>query len=199
MMLLISGATQTVQRVQCHLIGRLHSPRTGNYVNSLWPWAADNDCFQGLDPIAYQIMLNRISGVGNCLFVVAPDVVADCVATSELWYEWQEKLLLCGQPRAFVLQDGQEDRELPHAEAYFIGGSTDWKLSEAAADCVDEGISRGAWIHMGRVNSLKRLQQAFDLGCNSVDGTGMSKFPDTIIPRMLGWLHHIHLQGKPLG
>jgi len=41
---------------------------------------------------------------------------------------------------------------------------------------------------MGRVNSFQRLQYAFELGCDSVDGSGFSMFPDTYIPKFLRYL-----------
>lgn len=198
MLLLVSGATATVQRTRDHHVGRMYSPAAGNVLRWDRPWCGDNDCFSGFSPTGYEKFLYSVRGIPNCRFINAPDVVGDSDGTIRLWWEWYERLLACGQPRGFVLQDGQEDRQIPYSEAYFIGGSTDWKLSECAADCVEEAKRRMSWVHMGRVNTLRRLQQAYDLGCDSIDGTGMSRFPDTIIPRMCRWISRIEMQGKLL-
>ena len=93
-----------------------------------------------------------------------------------------------GLPVAFVLQDGQEDLPLPEADCYFVGGTTKFKLSQTAHDLVREGKTRGALIHMGRVNSLRRLQTAQDMGCDSVDGSSASMFGDVHIPRFCAFL-----------
>lgn len=44
------------------------------------------------------------------------------------------------------------------------------------------------WVHMGRVNSKKRLDTARAMGCDSVDGTYLTFGPDTNLPRLLSWL-----------
>lgn len=56
-------------------------------------------------------------------------------------------------------------------DALFIGGTTRWKLSEAAHELAAEAKRRGKWLHMGRVNSWPRMQIASAMGCDSVDGT----------------------------
>jgi len=140
------------------------------------PWAADNAAFSGFDPAKFTRLLNRIAGEPRCLFAVCPDVVADARATLALWPWWACLIRSKGLPAAFVLQDGQEDEAMPDADAYFIGGSTDWKLSTQAADLAAEAKRRGKWLHCGRVNSLRRLRLAYRMGCDSVDGSGYSRF-----------------------
>lgn len=71
----------------------------------------------------------------------------------------------------------------------FVGGDTAWKLGTAAAHLVTEAIARGLWAHMGRVNSLRRLRHAADMGCHSADGTLLAFGPDVRLPQLLGWLH----------
>ena len=41
-----------------------------------------------------------------------------------------------------------------------IGGTTSWKLGPAAAGLAAQARRRGLWVHLGRVNSLKRLRYA---------------------------------------
>jgi hypothetical protein len=60
-------------------LGRLFQPRHYSSVDLTAhagiPWAADNDCFQGLNAERYFTMLDRLKGLPGCLFVTIPDVV----------------------------------------------------------------------------------------------------------------------------
>ena len=90
MRLLVTSAHPTLQRYPQEHLGRLIQPRHYSSIEetaaSGMPWAADNDAFNGgFDVDAYSKMLDRISGLPGCLFVVAPDVVGDWRATAELW------------------------------------------------------------------------------------------------------------------
>jgi hypothetical protein len=69
-----------------------------------------------------------------------------------------------------------------------IGGTTSWKLGPAAAALAAQARRRGLWVHMGRVNSLRRLRYAAAIGCQSVDGTFLAFGPDRNLPELLGWL-----------
>ncbi|MEK8217165.1 hypothetical protein [Paenibacillus sp. FSL L8-0463] len=197
MLLLVSGATSTVRKYASYPnLGCLLTPRSRNSFKSMagLPWAADNDCFGGFDSSAelrFRTMLNKISGASP-LFVTAPDVVADAGRTLEMFNVWEPIIHSFSLPVALVLQDGQEHLCMPwgHCDAVFIGGSTAYKLSDKVRWMVREAKWRGKWVHMGRVNSLERLRYARDIGCDSVDGTGYSRFPDAHLPGALKYLQH---------
>ena len=94
---------------------------------------------------------------GTCLFIACPDVVADHGATLARWYEWRDRLSFW--PLAFVGQDGCAPDQIPDdCAAVFIGGSTAWKMSQTAVDCIEWGIENGKHIHIGRVNYWKRYE-----------------------------------------
>ena len=152
-------------------------------------WAADNDCFQQLDPKAYKKMLGTIPTDG-CRFVTVPDVVGDHAATLRRWHRWAPHVRGLGFPAAFVLQDGCDsfDDVPADADAVFVGGTTAYKLSGIAAGIVRAAKRRGMWVHMGRVNTVRRIQYAQAIGCDSIDGTAFSMFSDTYIPRALRML-----------
>lgn len=66
---------------------------------------------------------------------------------------------------------------------------TEWKLGPAAAELVAEAKARGLMVHMGRVNSRKRLQYAADIGCDSADGTYIGFAPKVNAPKVIDvWL-----------
>ena len=74
------------------------------------------------------------------------------------------------------------------------GGSTDWKLGPTARALTAEAKRRGKRVHMGRVNSLKRLRYADAIGCDSADGTYLTYAPDANLPRLLAWLRTVNDQ-----
>ena len=177
-------------------LGRLVQPRHYNALSATVarsiPWAADNDCYQGLDTSAYDAMLDRLGHVGGrCLFVAVPDVVAVAYETARQFERWWSGPARRGLPLALVAQDGLEDMShwlstvWPRIDSLFIGGSTDWKLGPAARALVREAKTRELWVHMGRVNSLKRIAYAAEIGCDSVDGTGWMRWRNIRLPEAL--------------
>ena len=148
-------------------------------------WAADNGAFSGFDAPAFLRMLDRLNPTG-CVFVAAPDVVGDHWATLDRWPEWSEVIRAYGFPVAFVAQDGC--KQVPDdADALFIGGSTEFKLSDQARSLIDD-----RWSHMGRVNSYRRLQLARSWRVDSVDGSSLSWFTDTKLAGYLAHSEHEH-------
>lgn len=183
MLLLISGATKALSTCQSRdNIGVLIGPRKTNSIDNVLatglPWAADNDCFNTYNPDLYITLMQRIKGKQRLLFITAPDVVANAEETLRRFYLWESVLQGYCLPIAYVGQDGITNYLIPwHSfDAFFIGGTTEWKLSTEAADLVKYAKSLGKWVHMGRVNSQRRLKYAMSIGCDSVDGTGYSKF-----------------------
>ncbi len=205
MMLLVSGSTRTV----CGLadccrgnLGHLLTPSNRNGMAAILatglPWAADNGAFSGFDPNRFRRLLRKIRGQPRCLFVVCPDVVANARATLAQFPWWRLELAAAGVPVALVGQNGAEDLPIPwdDFDCWFIGGDTRWKLSQASADLAAEAKARGKWVHMGRVNSLRRLEAAYLMGCDSVGGSSMSMFGDKYIHQFVRWVRG--LQTQPL-
>jgi hypothetical protein len=203
-LILVSGATRTVAQLagDPHL-GRLVQPRNGNSIAQLarcgmW-WAADNDCFQGLDPAAYTAMLSTIARHprDRLLFVTAPDVVADAAATAALFDAWLPQLRAHQLPVALVAQDGLTPDAVPWHQlaALFIGGSTAWKLGEEAAALIAAARARSVWVHVGRLNTEPRLRHFDALQIDSFDGTQFSRWPATYLP---AWLARLRYRQLPL-
>ncbi len=197
MILLVSGATRDVAKApQC---GILVTPRGGNSLdgvaNSGRLWAADNDAFLAWDQERFEQFIERISNVdrSRLLWIACPDVVSDARATLDRWGEWFPILHGLCLPAAFIGQDGLEDitERIPWDQmaAFFIGGSTQWKLGHAAENLAREAKARGKWLHVGRVNTSKRIRHAIELGADSIDGSGFSKWPK-LIPKGLGWIKY---------
>lgn len=190
MLLLMTKAHPSIVALRARVgptIGRLHTPRCYGEVGP-YPWALDNDAFSGFDPARYMAMLERLRpDAPSALFAVVPDVVEDHEETCYLWERWAPYVSGMGYRAAFVLQDGATDfYDVPHdAGALFVGGSTGFKLGEVAERIVGEARRRGMWVHMGRVNTVRRLRYAASIGVCSVDGSGWSRFTAT-------WTHLLY-------
>jgi len=159
-------------------------------------WVADNGRFsapQNYTDEKYLAWLAKMPAE-LCLFATAPDVVGDAAATLALSAPMFAPIRALGFPVAFVAQDGQEALPVPWDEidALFIGGTTAWKLSTAAAEIAQEAKRRGKWVHMGRVNSLKRYRYAESIGCDSADGTQLRFRPDDHIEAIRHWVSHVN-------
>ncbi len=173
-------------------IGMLATPNEGRTPADGVTWAADNGCFSKnyVGDVKWIAWLRRhAEHAARCLFATAPDVVGDAAATLIRSTSWLPVIRRLGYPAALVAQDGLEDLEVPWDtfDVLFIGGSTEWKLSPAAAGIAAEAKRRGKRIHMGRVNSRRRWSYAEHIGCDSVDGTFLAFGPDQNLRRMRVW------------
>jgi hypothetical protein len=181
-------------------LGRLIQPRHYSSIEATGaatiPWAADNDCFQGLDPDAYCSMLDRIKGVPGCRFVTVPDKVADAFETARMFEMWAPAVERRGLPVGLVLQNGIErpsvarwlSRTWHRLDAVFIGGDDAFKLGPIAAGLAQRAKADGKWVHWGRVNSQKRMRYCWATGaCDSMDGSSWAKFRHTLLDKGLGW------------
>lgn len=133
-------------------------------------------------------------GPDRCRFAVAPDHPMDAVATLAASLPWLPRIRALGVPAAFVAQDHCEQGDLipwDDLDMLFLGGSTAWKTGPAARRVTEMATARGKAVHMGRVNSGRRLRLAHSFGCSSADGTCLAYGPRTVLPRLLGWLASI--------
>lgn len=158
------------------VVGQLQTPLT-NYQNWGGVWAADNGAFSGFDMAAWQSMLARKTPHRDaCLFVALPDVVGAARRTLEVFARVRQ--FADGWPLALVGQDGLETLDVPwdDFDALFVGGSTEWKMSNAAADLVRTAKILGKHTHIGRVNTFDRWRHFAKLGADTCDGTGVVKY-----------------------
>lgn len=157
------------------------TPRMGQRPFDGQPWAADNGRFgspQDYTDDGYLAWLASMP-VESCLFATSPDVVGDAAATLAMSAPMLPRIRRLGYRVALVAQDGLETLSVPWDafDALFIGGTTGWKLGDAAASIAREAGERGKWVHMGRVNSLRRMRYAESIGCDSADGTVLKHDP----------------------
>lgn len=176
------------------------TPKQGNTLPPGVAWCADNGCFGKGYPgdDAWFAWLQRYTAEerSRCLFAVAPDVVGDAWRSHFRSAPWLAKIRALGYPVAYVAQNGLENLPVPWSEfdVLFIGGDTAWKLGRHARRLVSEAKARGKWVHMGRVNSARRLRYADAIGCDSADGTRIAFAPDANLPDVMSWLRGVNDQ-----
>lgn len=159
-------------------VGQLLTPLTRYHRrDKALPWAIDNGGFSEFNEEAFLALLEReAADRAGCLFVAAPDVVASARRTLEIFERWVGRL--AGWPVALVCQDGQESLPIPWdaIAAVFIGGSTQWKCSEAVVQIIRAAKILGKHVHIGRVNQPGRFLHFEELGADTVDGTGLARY-----------------------
>ncbi len=118
-------------------------------------------------------------------WIVLPDIVAGGLRSLDYSLAWLNQLRGLPTPVLIAVQDGmapEDVRELlgPNV-GIFIGGTTEWK--EATA--VQWGAlarRRNCYLHMGRVNSARRIAICAAAGASSFDGTSVTRFAKTLAP-----------------
>jgi hypothetical protein len=170
-------------------IGHLYSPRPGRVPTGPYdflPFALDNGAFRAYvsgapwdeDGWLKTLAWARLSGQ-RPRWAIVPDVVGDKSATLLSWRRFYGKISAYGWPCAFAVQDGMCSGDIPSdADVVFVGGSTEWKWANYRRWCGE--FPR---VHVGRVNSYRRLWDCHEAGAESVDGTG--------------WFRGDHGSGRP--
>jgi hypothetical protein len=186
-------------------VGLLNTPNSSYLVHD-WPvWAADNGAFNAKTYVGDErwfAWLERMAPwSGNCLFATAPDVVGDAQATLDRSLPWLPQIRALGYKAALVAQDGLEHLDVPWDafDVLFIGGTDTFKLGPAAQGLMIEAKARGKNVHVGRVNSHKRLAYAAHFGADTADGTFLAKSPDVNLPRMQWWFTKLNRQPSLFG
>jgi hypothetical protein len=113
----------------------------------------------------------------NARFIVAPDIVAGGFESLARSFEWTYRL----PGRVLVpVQDGISVEDLDQSPLWdrigiFVGGTTDWKLR--TLPYWGRFARRvGCYLHVGRVNSVRRIAYASACGADSFDGTSVSRY-----------------------
>lgn len=132
----------------------------------------------------------------KCLFATAPDVLGDVDATIDKAMPVLPLIRDLGYSAALVAQNGIEhvDIDWDAFDVWFVGGTTDWKLSSPSYELMQEARLKGKKVHMGRVNTFRRLKSAATIGCHSVDGNRAIFKPRKEVPYILYMLDKLKQQ-----
>lgn len=149
-------------------------------------WAVDNGawgCFtQGKewDHGRFLAVLDRWGRDAD--WCVVPDIVAGGLESLALSEEWLPTVLGHCELALIAVQDGMSSDDvrplLGPSVGIFVGGSTEWKW-RTVPTWAQLAAEVGCHLHVGRVNSARRIRWCASLGVDSVDGTSCSVWSST--------------------
>jgi hypothetical protein len=140
-------------------------------------FAMDNSAYTKFDADAFlRLQRRNVDSRGRCVFATCPDVVGNMRRTLELFRHRDR--FSAGFDLCLVVQNGAEDMDIPWAQtpALFVGGVDPWKESAACRDIIKTAKAFGLHVHCGRVNQIARFEYMADLGVDTCDGSGVSRF-----------------------
>lgn len=166
---------------------RLMVSATGVHRTEGFRYALDNGAWTAFaqgrewDEAAFRRLIATLGADAD--FVVAPDVVAGGLESLRLSESWLPRLAGVGARRLVPVQDGMVAADvaplLGREVGVFVGGSTEWKLLTMGR-WADLARARGAYCHVGRVNTAVRIRMCGRFGVDSFDGSSASRFAETL-------------------
>lgn len=150
-------------------------------------YALDNGAwtaFQRAEPFDASAFRAAVELLGaGAEFVVVPDIVCGGLDSLRFSESWLSGLDGIGKRRLVAVQNGMvpaDVRGLLGAEVgIFVGGDTEWK-EKTLPVWGDLAHATGCYLHVGRVNTARRILLSKLAGADSVDGTSASRFVNTI-------------------
>ena len=116
-------------------------------------------------------------------WAVAPDIVcggAESLARSVSWLPW---LLARQQTVLIAVQNGMTAKEIAPLVGprvgIFVGGDSEWK-EQSLPVWGRLAAQTGCYLHVGRVNTARRIRLCAMAGADSFDGTSATKFSSTV-------------------
>ena len=132
------------------------------------------------DQCAFETALEKLGRGAD--WVVLPDIVAGGIKSLDFSLSWVDRV----RPMAPVLlpvQDGMSVEDVSGLVGpdmgVFLGGTTEWKLSTMRAWGA-LAAKTGAYFHVARVNTAKRIRLCQDAQASSFDGTSVTRFAKTL-------------------
>lgn len=111
-------------------------------------------------------------------WIVAPDIVAGGIASLRLSLSWLSRLDFC-QCMLIAVQDGIEPADVrPYlgcGVGLFVGGTTRWKESSLSR-WGNLAATTGCYLHVGRVNTMRRISICAQVQAHSFDGSSASRY-----------------------
>jgi hypothetical protein len=169
---------------------RLLVSATGPLRPEGFTYALDNgawSAFQASAPFDERKFLTALSKLGaGADWTVAPDIVCGGMASLEMSIQWLPRVLdAC--PRALLaVQNGMAPHDvrayLGPRVGVFVGGDSVWKEA-TIGQWAALGREVGCWVHVGRVNTRRRIDICTAEGATSFDGSSASRFAVTV-PKM---------------
>lgn len=148
-----------------------------------FPYAIDNGAWtahqrgEAFGVAAFEGVISRLGAGAE--FVVVPDIVCGGIESLRLSMAWLPRLEALPGDLLIPVQNGMEPADLRSTVGgrigIFVGGDTAWKEGTAAAWGA-LAAERSCWMHVGRVNTARRIRICHAAGARSFDGSSASRF-----------------------
>ncbi|MBC8640802.1 hypothetical protein IAG25_28700 [Caballeronia sp. EK] len=139
---------------------------------------------QPFEEHAFAVAVDRLGERADWL--VLPDIVMGGMASLDYSLKWLERLRGMPCRMLIAVQNGMQVDDLAAllspAVGIFVGGSTEWK-EKTAHVWGSLARRRHCYLHVGRVNSARRIRICAAAGADSFDGTSVSRYAKTL-PRL---------------
>lgn len=151
-----------------------------------FPYAIDNGAwtaFQKGEPFDVPAFEKAVEwGADGADWLILPDIVGGGIESLRFSMEWAPRLHgVC--PLLLAVQDGMRPADVAPivgpGVGIAVGGTTEWKEFTTPAW---GALARetGAYLHVLRVNSRRRINLCRDAGADSFDGSSASRFAKTL-------------------
>jgi len=167
---------------------RLMVSAKGRHRTEGFPYALDNGAWwahqTGLpfDSVAFWEVYRRFGDGAD--FVVLPDIVGGGLRSLVFSLRWRARMeWRC--PQLLAVQDGMTPAlvatfvDVGPDLGIFVGGTTEWKERTLPA-WGKLAKARGAYLHVGRVNTARRIELCALVGAHSFDGSSASRYVATL-------------------
>lgn len=153
------------------------------------PYALDNGAWtahqQGTD-FDIDAFMRAVDKVGEFAeWIVLPDIVMGGQRSLDLSLSWLEKLAGLPSRLLIAVQNGIEVDDvrsyLNPSVGIFVGGDTAWK-EQTTPTWGSLARRRNCYLHVGRVNSQRRIGICAAAGADSFDGTSVTRYAVTMRP-----------------
>ena len=137
-------------------------------------------CYQRDVPFDAEAFLLAVRKLGQGAdFIVVPDMVGAGLTSLRMSLLWLPFLQGVGRRRLLAVQDGMTRKDIEplvsDTVGIFVGGTTEWKLA-TLGEWGAVKAATGCYLHVGRVNSRKRILLCGEAGADSFDGTSVTRF-----------------------
>ncbi len=168
---------------------RLIVSATGCLRHEGMPYAIDNGAwtaFQQGVKFNERLFMKAIDLLGeHADWIVLPDIVAEGLKSLDYSLTWLERLRGIPTQLLIAVQDGMKVEDvrsiLNPTLGIFIGGTTEWK-EQTAVQWGSVARRRNCYLHVGRVNSARRIAICAAAGADSFDGSSVTRFASTLEP-----------------